>query len=238
MATGGRVDSRRERLLQLAAGTAFLVTAVILVLIVVNASSGDGGDVELEGVAETNRHLRGIPQQELVLGDPQAPVELVEYGDLQCPFCKGVSEEVLPPIIDNQVKKGEAKLVFRNFTIIGEESVDAGAAAVAAGRQGRGWNFVELFYRNQGRENGGYVTDEFLEAVAKAAGVKDLAQWNEDRKSQSAQGQVEKTSEEAQDLGLTGTPSFAIKGPKTEGLELLGTPTSSGELEEAIEAAS
>lgn len=232
------MDSRRERLLHLAAGAAFLVVAVVLVLIVVNASSGDGGDVELEGVVETNRHLQGIPQQELVLGDPRAPVELIEYGDLQCPFCKGISEEVLPSIIDNQVKKGEAKLVFRNFTIIGEESVDAGAAAVAAGRQGRGWNFIELFYRNQGRENGGYVTDEFLEALAKAAGVEDLKQWNKDRNSQSALDRVENTSQEAQSLGLTGTPTFAIKGPKTEGLEVLGTPTSPGELEEMIEAAS
>lgn len=238
MAIGGRVNSGREQLLKLAAGAAFLVAAVVLVLIVVNASSGDGGDTKLEGVTEANRHLRGIPQQELVLGDPQAPVELVEYGDLQCPVCKGFSEEVLPPIIDNQVKKGEVKLVFRNFTIIGEESVDAGAAAIAAGQQGRGWSFIELFYRNQGRENGGYVIDDFLEAVAKAAGVKDLAQWNEDRKSQSVLGQVESTSEEAQNLGLTGTPTFAIKGPKTDGLEVIGTPSRSGGLEEAIEAAS
>lgn len=231
------MDSRREQLLKLAAGAAFLVTAVVLVLIVVNASSSDGGDTELEGVAETNRLLQGIAQRELVLGDPQAPVELVEYGDLQCPVCKGFSEEVLPSIIENQVKKGRAKLVFRNFTIIGEESIDAGAAAVAAGHQGRGWSFIELFYRNQGRENDGYVTDEFLEAVAEAAGVKDLKQWNEARRSQSVLGLVEKTSREARSLGLTGTPTFALKGPETDGLEVLGTPSSSGELEEAIEAA-
>lgn len=232
------MDSRREQLLKLAAGAAFLVAAAVLVLIVVNASSGDGGDAELEGVAETSSQLRGIPQRELVLGDPGAPVELVEYGDLQCPFCKGVAEEVLPPIIDNQVRKGQVRLVFRNFTIIGEESVDAGAAAVAAGRQGRGWNFIELFYENQGRENAGYVTDEFLEAVAEAAGVKDLERWNEDRESRSVLGQVSGTTDEARGLGLTGTPTFAIKGPKTDGLEVLGTPSSPGGLEGAIEAAS
>lgn len=232
------MDSRREQLLRLAAGAAFLVAAVVLVLIVINASSGEGGDTELEGVAEAGSHLRGIPQRALVLGDPRAPVELVEYGDLQCPVCKGFAEEVLPPIIDNQVKKGEAKLVFRNFTIIGEESIDAATAAVAAGRQGRGWTFIELFYENQGRENGGYVTDEFLEAIAKAAGVKDLKRWNEDRKSQAVLGQVEATTNEAQSLGLTGTPSFAVKGPKTKGLEVLGTPSSAGALEESIEAAS
>jgi protein-disulfide isomerase len=232
------MSSRREQLLQMAAGVAFLAAAVVVVLIVINASSSDGGDTELEGAAEANQHLRDIPQRELILGDPQAPVELIEFGDLQCPFCKGVAEDVLPPVIDTQVKEGEVKIAFRNFTIIGEESVDAGAAAVAAGKQGRGWNFVEIFYRNQGRENSGFVTDEFLEAVAKAARVEDLDRWNDDRKSKAIINEVEVTTQEAQRLGLGGTPSFAIKGPKTEGLEVLGTPTSAGQLEETIEAAS
>jgi protein-disulfide isomerase len=229
-------QARRTKLLQTAAGAAFLALAIVLVLIVVNASSGGGGDTEIDGAAEVNRHLRGIPQQGLVLGDPEAPVELVEFGDLQCPACAGYTEEILPPVIAGPVKRGEAKISFRNFAIIDEDSVPAGAAALAAGAQGRGWNFVEIFYGNQGREGSGYADDEFLEAVAKAAGVKDLAKWNQDRAS--AEDEVEKTSEEARELGFTGTPSFAIKGPKTEGLEPLGTPSSSEGLEEAIEAAS
>lgn len=232
------MNKKREQMLQLAAGVAFLVAAVVVVLIVVNASDSDGGDTELEGVAETNAHLRGIPQRELVLGDPKAPLELVEYGDLQCPFCAGVAKDVLPPVIDNLVRKGDVKIDFRNFTIIGEESVDAGAAAVAAGKQGRGWNFVEIFYKNQGPENGGYVSDEFLEAVAKAAGVEDLDRWNRERKAEAAVAKVDATTQEAQRLGLTGTPTFTIEGPKTDGLEVLGTPTSADQLEEAIEAAS
>ncbi|HEX5982983.1 MAG TPA: thioredoxin domain-containing protein [Solirubrobacterales bacterium] len=233
------MSERRKQLLQMAAGAAFLVAAVVLVLIVVNASSGgDGGDTELEGAAEVNRHLQGIPQRELVLGDANAPVELLEFGDLQCPFCKGVSEEVLPSVIDGVVKSGDARLIFRNFTIIGQESVDAGAAAVAAGKQGRGWSFVEIFYRNQGRENGGFVTDEFLEAVAEAAGVENLDRWNEERKSQATLKEVKAQTEEAQQLGLGGTPTFVIKGPNTDGLEVLGTPESPGQLEAAIEAAS
>jgi len=227
---------RRTRLMQLAAGAAFLAVAVVLVLIVVNCSSSDAADAEnIEGAAEVSSALQGIPQNEMVLGDPKAPVELVEFGDLQCPVCKGFAEEILPPIIENQVKNGEAKIDFRNFTIIGPQSVDAGAAALAAGAQKRGWNFVELFYKNQGAENSGYADDAFLEAVAKAAGVADLAKWNEDRKLMRAK--VEETSQEAQQLNFSGTPSFAIEGPGTKGLETLGTPSSTGAFEEAIEEA-
>lgn len=228
---------RRARLMQLASGAVFLAIAVVVALIVINSSDSDGGDASnIAGAAEVSSSLRGIPQNEMVLGDPQAPVELVEFGDLQCPVCKGFAEEILPPIIENQVKNGEVKLDFRNFTIIGPQSVDAGAAALAAGAQGRGWNFVELFYKNQGAENSGYADDAFLEAVAKESGVQDLSKWNQDR--QRLRAKVEETSQEAQQLGFNGTPSFAIKGLGTQGLEPIGTPSSTGAFEEAIEEAS
>jgi protein-disulfide isomerase len=226
---------RRQRLLQLGAGTVFLAIVAVAVLIVVSTSGGSGGDTDLEGKAEVNRLLAGIPQQGLVLGDPTAPVELVEFGDLQCPVCKGYSEEILPPIVETKVRKGEVKIAFRNFTIIGEQSVPAGAAALAAGEQGRGWSYVELFYRNQGEEDSGYADDAFLRAVAKGAGVKNLARWQTERKKLVPE--VEGTTAEARRLGFEGTPSFAVKGPKGKSLELLGTPDSTGAIEEAIEKA-
>jgi protein-disulfide isomerase len=226
---------RRQKILQAAAGAAFLAIAAVLVLIVVN--SGGGGDASNIGdKGEVNRLLAGIPQHGMILGDPKAPVQLIEFGDLQCPVCAGYAKEILPPIIENQVKNGEAKIDFRNLVIIGEESIPAGAAALAAGEQNRGWNYLELFYRNQGAERSGYVTDEFMEAVAKAAGVKNLAKWNQDRKMLT--GEVEKTTAEAGKLGYSGTPSFAVEGPAAKGLELIGTPESTGALEAALEAAS
>jgi protein-disulfide isomerase len=221
----------------MAAGAAFLALAVVLVLIVVNSSNGSGGDTTIDEAAEVNRSMAGIPQTEMVLGDPRAPVELIEFGDLQCPVCKGFSEEVLPQIVENQVQHGEAAIEFRNFIIISEESVPAGEALVAAGKQGRGWEFLELFYRNQGEERSGYVTDDFLLAVAKGAGVPDIAQWEEDRKSKAVKQEVSSTSAQAQKYGFTGTPSFAVEGPGADGgLELIGTTEADG-LEEAIKQA-
>ncbi len=144
------------------------------------SGSGDGGDTEIEGKAAVAHSSRGIPQQGMVLGDPKAPVELIEFGDLQCPVCAAYAEEILPEIMETQVKKGEVKIDFRNFTIIGPESIAAGAAALAAGAQGRGWNFIELFYRNQGDENSGYADDDpFLKALARTAGVQNRSvKWD------------------------------------------------------------
>jgi len=232
-------DNRRQRLLQMAAGAVFLVVVAVVVLVVANSSSSDsGGDSNIEEVGAVDSLFSGIPQEGLVLGKASAPVELIEFGDLQCPVCKQYSEEILPDVIENKVKSGEAKIDFRNFTIISAESIPAGAAAIAAGKQGRGWYFIELFYRNQGEERSGYVTDEFLTSIAKGAGVKDMAKWNKERKDPKTTKEVEATYAEAQKFGFNGTPSFAIQGPGTNGVELPGTLQSPGEFESAIEEAS
>jgi protein-disulfide isomerase len=232
----GAEGERRAKLLQLASAATFLAIVAVAVLVVVSASGGDGGDTELEGGAAVDRLLAGIPQEGTVLGDPEAPVELVEFGDLQCSTCKGYSEEILPPIIESQVEEGEVKIDFRNFTIIDERSTAAGAAALAAANQGRGWNYIELFYRNQGEEHSGYVDGAFLKAIAAGAGVEDISKWQEERRKLVPE--VEKTTAEAEALGFSGTPSFAVKGPKSRELEPLGTPESTADLEEAIENAS
>lgn len=233
----GYNEERRKRLLQFGSAAAFLAVIGLAVLIVVSQSGSDGGDTELEGAGQVSHELRGIPQNGMVLGEPQAKVTLIEFGDLQCPVCKGFAEEIIPAVIDARVRSGEAKIEFRNYTIISEESTTAGAAAVAAGEQGRGWSFVELFYRNQGIEASGYVTDEFLTEIARRAGVPDIGGWNQARKSQRVIGEVERTSAEAEQLGFSGTPSFAVEGPGTAGLEAIGTPGSAAALETAIDEA-
>jgi protein-disulfide isomerase len=236
-----KVDAgeRRTRLLQFGAGAVFLAIVAVVVLIVANSGGSGGGDAtNLKEVSAVDSLVAAAPQERMILGKPEAKVELIEFGDLQCPVCKAYSEEILPQVIENKVDSGEAKIVFKNFTIIGEQSAPAGAAALAAGEQGRGWNYLELFYRNQGEENSGYADDEFLTAVAKSSGVKDLARWNQEREGKKLTGEVEKTTEQAQTFGFTGTPSFAIKGPNTNGIELLGSNLQTPEeFEQAIDSA-
>jgi protein-disulfide isomerase len=231
---------RRTRLLQLSAGGVFLAIIIVVVVIIVAGSGGgsSGGDASsVVAKPEVEKLLDGIPQEATVLGKASAPVKLFEYGDLQCPFCKANAEEITPEIIENQVRKGEVSITFRNFIIIGPQSVPAGEAALAAGAQGKGWSFIELFYRNQGEENSGYVTEAFIESIGKGAGIPELAKWNQERKSGKYKKQVEETTAQAQKLGFSGTPSFAVEGPNSHGLELMGTPESTEQIEEAIKKA-
>jgi protein-disulfide isomerase len=230
-------DERRQRLIKLASAGAFLALVVVAVLIVVSEGRSGGDSSNIVDAKAVDQELNGIPQRGMVLGDPEAKVTVLEFGDLQCPVCKGYAEEVLPQIIENQVRSGKAKLDFRNYTIIGPQSTPAGAAAIAAGKQGRGWHFVELFYRNQGTEDSGYADAKFLTAIARAAGVPNISKWNQARKSKAVVAEVEAATAEAERLGFTGTPSFALEGPRTSGVETIGTPSSADSLESAIENA-
>src|SRR5262249_27557092 len=163
-----------------------------------------------------------------------APVELIEYGDLTCLACKADAKRLVPQVIRSQVATGKARLTFRNFTIIGPESLPAGAAAIAAGEQGRGWDFIQIFLRNPTEENSGYVTDGFLESIAAAAGVDDLARWNRARVDSKTGARVKATTREAEhQLHLVGTPTFAIRGPRVHGLKVIGAPTDAAELDRA-----
>jgi protein-disulfide isomerase len=208
----------RTRARQIASGVAFLAVCAIALLVVISQiGSGSGGDTKLEDVGLVEQQLHGIPQHGTVLGDPKAKVRVIEYGDLQCPVCKGFSESAAPELIDQDVRKGTASYDFRQFPVIGDpphtDSTVAAKAALAASEQGRYWNYVELFYRNQGTEDSGYVTDPFLTAIAKGAGVPDTPRWNHDRRSAKWNATLARTDAEAGKLGFTGTPSFVVEGP-------------------------
>ena len=217
-----QAQQRRRRLVQLGGGGAFVAICIVAVLVVVSQSGGGGSAGSgTQGAGSIERQLSGIPQRGTVLGDPKAKVTVVEYGDLQCPVCKEFSLDVAPGLISDLVRKGAAKYEFRQFTIIGADSAKAAKAALAAGEQGRYWNFVEVFYRNQGAENSGYVTDSFLESVAKGAGVPNIGRWNADRRSSRLDDTLAKVQADAQAQGINATPSIVVKGPS--GTKLVGS---------------
>jgi len=211
--------ARRKRLVQYGALAGLLAVVVVAALIIASQnnssdSSGAGAGGDVADVSLVDDQLKGLPQNGLVLGDPKAKVSVIEFGDLQCPVCKEFSFQVAPDIISQIVRKGQANYEFRPWDIIGPQSPIASKAAYAAGEQGRGWSFIELFYRNQGEENSGYVTDSFLTSIAQGAGVKDLDKWNSDRSDNSKWDPLlQGNDSDAKSLGFSGTPSILVEGP-------------------------
>jgi protein-disulfide isomerase len=172
----------------------------------------------------------GIPQQGAALGDPNAEVTLVEYADLQCPYCAQWSRQALPVLVDEYVRTGRVRIVFRGLAFLGPDSVRALRAAVAAGRQNRLWNVVEGLYSRQGAENSGWVSDAMLHEVAGHRAVDgSSAPWI-DR-------ELTKSSKAAQAAGIAGTPAFQV-GRTGGPLELVQVSSLGAEgLRPAIESA-
>jgi len=231
--------ARKKKLTALVGGTVLAAILVVVVLVVVSQSdSGDpGGDPSsLNTDLPVLTSLDALEQKGSVAGDPSSKVTIREFGDLQCPACKQFSETVIPELVGDSgvVGSGDAALEFQNFVIIGKESVDAAKASLAAGEQDRMWQFVEIFYANQGPENSGYVTDEFLTEVAEAAGVEDMDAWNESRADPKWDAVLSQTQSDAQKAGFTGTPSVLVDGP--EGQKVLGSFPSTQQIEAAVQS--
>jgi protein-disulfide isomerase len=171
---GSRQASPRV-LIGAAAGAA--VVAVVVVLIVVFTGGGSStpkgvptvGSIAagLPGSPEADRYFKGIPQKGMVLGSASAKVTMVEYVDLQCPFCRQFETEVMPAILTKYVRTGKVKIEARVVDFIGPDSARGRKAMIAAGNQNRAFNFAEVLYFNQGTENTGWLSDDI---VASAAG--------------------------------------------------------------------
>lgn len=209
-------DQRRKRLYLL--GGAFVAALVIAgVLIAVsqggsddNDTAGGGGGGGASDAAFVNNLYEGIPQEGAAIGNPNAPVTMVEFVDLQCPFCAEYTKDVLPTLVRKYVRPGNLRIEMRPLTFIGTDSEIAGNAAASAAVQNRMWQFTDLFYLNQGQENTGYVTDQFLRRIAVGAGVKPgpvLAAAN----SNMTPPLIALAKKEGDQLGVQSTPSFFVR---------------------------
>jgi protein-disulfide isomerase len=162
----------------------------------------------VSGGAETAKLFRGIPQKLNVLGNPNAPVTMIEFADLQCPFCREFALGALPTIVRDYVRPGKVKLVFAGIAFIGPDSETALRATYAAGLQNRLWNFLDLLYRNQGPENSGWVTDALLRATAKAVPGVDVGTLLSARQTAEVDNALLATRQQASSARVISTPSF------------------------------
>lgn len=231
----------RKRRIQYLALAAFAAVAVIVALIVISQSGGSSSSsppADVTGAAQVDTELNGIPQTGQVLGDSAAPVTVIEYGDPQCSSCKFFSENVAPQLISTEVRPGKVKYEFRPFLIIGPDSKPAMKAALAAGEQNRLWQFLQLFYINQGGENSGYVTDSFLTGIARGAGVPNINKWNTDRNDSKWDAIIQQGSSQADSFGFTGTPSILVQGPNGQKAIGGGTIPTLAQIQSAIQQVS
>jgi protein-disulfide isomerase len=180
------------------------VVAVAAVLVAVVLAGGPGSDKPVKTTGDTSA-LKGIPQSGLVLGSPRAPVTMVEFADLQCPFCAEFHHNVLPSLLDRYVRTGKVRIELRLLRFLGPDSDKLARVALAASTQNRMWQFTGLAYDRQGQENSGYATNAFINKLVGDAGVKSKVDAGA-----AAERQVQGNEQLAKTAGIDSTPSFLI----------------------------
>jgi predicted DsbA family dithiol-disulfide isomerase len=158
----------------------------------------------------------GIVTQNNTMGDPNAPVHIIEYGDFQCPYCLQFWRETEPQLIEQYVNTGKVYFEYRSFPIIGPESAWAAEGAYCAGDQGKFWEYHDTLFTNWTGENVGDFTKEKLITYAEALDL-DMDEFVSCLSEEKHKGTVEQDLAEAEASGVRATPTFFINGIKFEG---------------------
>jgi protein-disulfide isomerase len=237
--------ARRKRLTQLGVVAGVVVVAIVIILIASGGGSSSGGGKVQTGtkavplVNKVEGEVGGIAQGGNAIGKATAPVTLVYFGDLECPICKDFTLGALPTLLQKWVRTGKLRIEYRSLeTATREPEVfkTQQVAALAAGRQNKMWQYIELFYNQQGEESSGYVTEKFLQGLAQQVPGLNLTQWTSDRSNAALNNQLAADAQAANNAGFNGTPSFEIgtTGGKLEKFEYTSL-TDPASFNEAIE---
>lgn len=248
--------TRRTRML---GGVLAIAVAIVAVAIAISAGSGGGGAVKANSaagrgdVAAVTKLLSGIPQSGTTLGNPKAPVTITEYADLECPVCdafaiptsKTTSDGTagsgyFDQLINQYVRPGKAKIVYRSLETATGNGPNSSmwneqqAAALAAGLQNKGWDYIELFYYEQQSESSQYVNPTYLQSIAQQVPGLNLSSWKASLGNSSLQAQVTNDGQTATSLGFSATPTLVIRGPKGQATPIQSLPSSYSEITSEI----
>jgi protein-disulfide isomerase len=226
---------RRKQLIVLAAFAVIILAAAIVISQSGSDDSGGGSTDTSEGqVAES---VEGITQEGAFLGEAGAAETVAEFVDLQCPFCAEFSRNAFPEVIDQHVRSGDVRYELRVISFLGADSGKAAEMAAAAQLQNRLYEFVETFYLNQGEENSGYVTEEFLREVGEKTPGLDVEKALDDRSTPQIQTLISQNEARASELKANSTPTFILipEGGEPSALQL--SDLTAADFNSAIESA-
>jgi protein-disulfide isomerase len=199
---------RRRRITRLGIVAGLAVALVVGVVAISQSGSGSGADLEADA-AEVEALFAGIPQSGSLLGAP-APLTLREFADPQCPFCADYADQVLPVIVERYVEPGDLRLDLDLLTFLGPESETAARVAIAAGEQGRMWEFVHLLFRDAGGGATVNVTEELIREVAEATPGLDAERALREAEVEAVSARLAEADQRADELGVDSTPSFFV----------------------------
>ncbi len=189
-----------------------IVVAIVAVLAASYSSSpSETVNLDMGRTHGTISTAMGSP----ILGDPSAPITIIEFGDYQCEQCYAWFHETKPAIIQDYIDTGKANLVFVDFAFLGRVSIPASMATYCAEDQGMYWEYHDLLYNLQESVDGGWANSERLKAFAFSLDL-DMELFESCLDSGKYSKRVQYNIQQARENGVRGTPGFFIVGPNEQ----------------------
>jgi protein-disulfide isomerase len=151
------------------------------------------------------------------MGDPNAPIQIIEFGDYQCPYCEQFHAETEPLLVESFIEKGIVYFTYRSAgnwvstnSAGNTESQDAALAAYCAADQNQFWDMHDaLFANNRNMENQGSFSSRRLTAIAESIDL-DMKEFQDCYDNGKFSSEVQQDLEDALDAGIQGTPFFVL----------------------------
>ncbi len=190
-----------------------LIIGVIVVAIVIGIATSYSPPSETVNLDMGRTHgtistAMGSP----ILGDPSAPITIVEFGDYQCEQCYAWFHETKPAIVRDYIDTGKANLVFVDLAFLGKDSIPASMATYCAEDQEMYWEYHDLLYNSQESVDGGWANSERLKAFAFSLDL-DMELFESCLDNEKYSKRVQYNIQQARENGVRGTPGFFIVGP-------------------------
>jgi protein-disulfide isomerase len=215
------------------------VLALGYALVNIATQKAGRGVVRLAGIAEAQEIFGGVPQEGDRLGSSDAPVSIQIFNDLQCSSCREDFLGTVPGLVDGPVRSGDVKLLYRHYSVSESPQELGFYGAEAAARQGYGWQYTYLFFRNQDEAERFGIHQDFLDSVA--GGIEELnePEWlsylEDHGGSEGAiSKQLEGYDELGTNLGIRTRQAAIVSGPG--GSRTLQDGPTLAQIEAAIEA--
>ena len=191
---------------------AIVLAAMVIAIAVIYSVNGPiiGGKKNVEKTA-TFAGLPAVSSSDFVLGEQNASVTMIEYGDFQCPFCGKFFKETESTLREKYIRTGKVKFIYRDFAFLGPESIWAANAAKCAGEQGKFWQYHDYLFNSQRGENQGAFSKDNLKGFAKILSL-DSAKFNTCLDLEKYNDEISKETKAGGEAGVTGTPANFING--------------------------
>jgi len=212
--------------------SSFLIPALIVVSLLVGYSFGNfyplsgpqGRALQNQGGQQTTSVVASwnIPAFVPFRGSDSSKINLVEFGDYQCPFCERFFQLTEPSIIQNLVNTGKVRFYFLDLTILGPDSQTLAQGAWCAQDQGLYYAYHDFVYSHQGQENTGWATPAKLKALVGNLSGLSTEQFTSCLDSQTYSSRVQQLTTLGQSLGVTGTPTVLVGNNQVGYVKVVG----------------